>query len=54
LVRDELPIVPLYIYTGINYFDTNRITGIWQNVLDDHPLNTIRKVRGAAACVSGN
>ena len=54
LVRDELPILPLYLYTGINYFDTNRITGIWQNVLDDHPLNTIRKVRGAVARVSGN
>ena len=54
LVRDELPIVPLYIYTGINYFDTNQISGIWQNVLDDHPLNYIRKVRGAAARVSGN
>jgi oligopeptide transport system substrate-binding protein len=45
LVHDELPIVPLYIYTGINYFDTNKITGIWQNVLDDHPLRSIRKIK---------
>ncbi len=45
LVRDELPIVPLYIYVGINYFDTNKISGIWQNVLDDHPLRTIRKIK---------
>lgn len=44
LVRDELPILPLYIYIGINYFDTNKISGIWQNVLDDHPLNSIRKI----------
>jgi oligopeptide transport system substrate-binding protein len=43
LVRDELPIVPLYIYVGINYFDTNKISGIWENVLDQHPLNSIRK-----------
>jgi oligopeptide transport system substrate-binding protein len=43
LVHDELPILPLYIYEGINYFDTNKVTGIWQNLLDDHPLRTIRK-----------
>ena len=43
LVRDECPIVPLYIYMGINYFDTNRISGIWENALDQHPLNAIKK-----------
>ncbi|HUC85409.1 MAG TPA: peptide ABC transporter substrate-binding protein, partial [Candidatus Acidoferrales bacterium] len=43
LVRDELPILPLYIYAGINYFDTNKVSGIWQNLLDDHPLRAIRK-----------
>ena len=45
LVRDELPIVPLYIYAGINYFDTNKITGIYENILDDHPLQYIRKIK---------
>jgi oligopeptide transport system substrate-binding protein len=44
LVRDELPIVPLYIYSGINYYRTN-ISGIYQNILDDHPLNYIRKIK---------
>jgi oligopeptide transport system substrate-binding protein len=42
LVRDELPIIPLYIYAGINYYHTN-ISGIYQNILDDHPLNYIKK-----------
>jgi len=42
LVRDELPIVPLYIYAGMNYYHTN-ISGIYQNILDDHPLNYIKK-----------
>ena len=42
LIQDELPIIPLYIYAGINYYHTN-ITGIYQNILDDHPLNYIRK-----------
>ena len=44
LVHDELPIVPLYIYVGINYFDTNKVSGIWENVLDQHPLASIRKI----------
>jgi oligopeptide transport system substrate-binding protein len=45
LVRDEVPIFPLYVYMGVNYFDTNKIAGIWQNVLDDHPLRTISKTK---------
>jgi len=44
LVRDELPVIPLYIFAGMNYYHTN-ITGIYQNILDDHPLNYIKKIR---------
>ena len=44
LVHDELPIVPLFYYAGINYFDTNKITGIYTNVVDIHPLQSIRKI----------
>jgi oligopeptide transport system substrate-binding protein len=44
LIHDELPIVPLYFYVGVNYFDTNKVHGIWQNVLDDHPLRSIYKM----------
>jgi len=43
LVHDELPIVPLYFYMGVNYFDPNKITGIYPNILDQHPLQFIRK-----------
>ena len=43
LVRDELPIIPLYIYAGADCYHTN-ISGIYKNILDDHPLNYIRKV----------
>jgi oligopeptide transport system substrate-binding protein len=43
LVHDELPIVPIYFYVGINYYDTNKIQGIYPNVLDNHPLQSIRK-----------
>jgi oligopeptide transport system substrate-binding protein len=45
LVRDETPIIPLYFYVGINYYDTNKIQGIYPNILDDHPLQYIRKVK---------
>lgn len=47
LIREELPIVPLYIYVGFNFFDTNKIAGIHnkQNPRDEHPLRAIRKLR---------
>jgi oligopeptide transport system substrate-binding protein len=45
LVRDEVPIVPIYFYVGINYYDTNKIQGIYPNVLDNHPLQSIRKIK---------
>jgi oligopeptide transport system substrate-binding protein len=44
LVHDEPPVIPLYFYVGINYFDTNKIQGIYPNILDNHPLQYIRKV----------
>ena len=44
LVRDELPIVPLFFYVGINYYDTNKIEGIYANIVDVHPLQSIRKI----------
>jgi oligopeptide transport system substrate-binding protein len=52
LVRDEVPIVPVYFYVGINYYDTNRIQGIYPNVLDNHPLQAIRKT-GRGSRVEG-
>jgi oligopeptide transport system substrate-binding protein len=45
LVHDEAPIIPLFFYVGINYFDTNKISGIYQNILDNHPLQAIRKIK---------
>jgi oligopeptide transport system substrate-binding protein len=49
LVDDEAPIVPLYFFVGFNYFDPEKIEGIWQNALDEHPLQYIRKIhRGSS------
>ncbi len=45
LVHDAAPIVPLYFYVGINYFDTNKISGIYKNLLDHHPLRSLKKTK---------
>jgi oligopeptide transport system substrate-binding protein len=46
LVFDELPIIPLYFFVGSTYYDGHKIKGIYPNILDDHPLNAIWKVKG--------
>jgi oligopeptide transport system substrate-binding protein len=43
LCKEELPIIPLYYYVGIQFYDSQKITGIEPNVLDNHPLKYIRK-----------
>ena len=47
LVRDEAPIIPIYFYVGFNYYNPAKIKGIYPNILDDHPLNAIWKVKDA-------
>jgi len=43
LVRDEVPVVPIYFWVGINFFRTNEIQGIFQNVVDEHPVAAISR-----------
>lgn len=43
LVREELPIIPLYFYVGMNLFDPRKLEGIDLNVLDEHPIRAIRR-----------
>ena len=45
LISNDVPIVPLYFYKGVNYFDTNKIQGIYPNLVDEHPLQYIRKIK---------
>lgn len=45
LVAEEAPIVPLFFYAGFNFYDDRNIGGICQNVLDEHPLQDIYRVR---------
>jgi oligopeptide transport system substrate-binding protein len=44
LIAEDPPVVPLYHYAGFNCFDPQKIEGIWQNILDEHPMQYIRKV----------
>ena len=45
LVRDELPIIPLFFYNGFTYYNPDRIRGVYTNILDLHPIGAIEKVR---------
>jgi oligopeptide transport system substrate-binding protein len=45
LVVEQAPIVPVYFYAGFTLFRPQQITGIFPNVLDEHPLQDIRKTR---------
>jgi oligopeptide transport system substrate-binding protein len=54
LVHDEMPIIPLFYYAGVNYFDTNKIQGVYENILDDHPLQYIRKLSPGSEVQSPN
>jgi len=44
LIRDECPIIPLFLYVGLSYYDDTKIKGVYNNILDYHPLNAIYKV----------
>jgi oligopeptide transport system substrate-binding protein len=43
LVCEELPMVPIYFYAGINFFDTEKVKGVSFNLLDEHPLPALWK-----------
>lgn len=43
LVRDEIPISPLFFYVGIQLYDPLKLDGIEGNLLDEHPLREIHR-----------
>jgi oligopeptide transport system substrate-binding protein len=49
LVREDLPIAPLFSYKGVTFFDSTKVDGIYFNIVDEHPLYAIgRKDRPSA------
>ena len=43
LVKDDVPIVPFFFYVGVNIFDPAKIDGVYNNLLDEHPVHVIRR-----------
>lgn len=43
LIRDAVPIVPIYFYTGLEYYHPDRIEGIYPNIRAEHPLRVIAR-----------
>jgi len=49
IISKENPIVPIYFFVGFNYFDTNKVKGIYENILDNHPLSGVSVTRSPGA-----
>jgi oligopeptide transport system substrate-binding protein len=45
LIREAVPIIPLYIYSGLEYYDGTRVGGIHSNSRGEHPLRAIHRLR---------
>ncbi len=44
LISNAVPIVPIYFYSGLEYFDSDRIEGVYPNVRDEHPVRVIARI----------
>jgi len=44
LIRDDAPIAPVYYFSGFNYYNPARVSGVYGNILDVHPINAIKKL----------
>ncbi len=45
LVRDEVPVIPLWFEVGFTLYRPDAFEGIHPNPVDTHPINAIRRVR---------
>jgi oligopeptide transport system substrate-binding protein len=41
LLREGIPMTPIYFYAGITFYDSNKIDGIYFNMIDEHPVAAI-------------
>jgi len=44
LIADDAPIVPIYIYNGFGFWDPTKISGLYLNIRDEHPVHAIRRL----------
>ena len=43
LVQEDVPVIPLFFYVGMEFYDPRRIEGIHPNIRAEHPLRAIRR-----------
>ena len=43
LIHDDLPITPIYFYSGVLFYRPDEIEGVYFNLLDEHPIFSIKK-----------
>lgn len=43
LIQEDVPIVPLYFYSGLEYYDGSRVRGVYSNSRGQHPLRAISR-----------
>lgn len=43
LVEEDLPVIPLFFYVGMEFYDPARVSGIYANVRSEHPLRVIQR-----------
>jgi oligopeptide transport system substrate-binding protein len=41
ILLHDTPVIPIFFYVGFNYYNPEKIHGIYNNLLDIHPLNAI-------------
>lgn len=49
LIHDEAPITPIYFFSGFNYYNPERVSGVYGNILDIHPINAIQKKKSVVS-----
>lgn len=44
LLRDAVPVIPIYYWVGVMFYKTNELEGVYGNVVDEHPIQPIRRI----------
>lgn len=44
VIRDEVPVIPIYYWVGVMFYKTDEIAGIFPNVVDEHPVQTLQRI----------
>lgn len=54
LIEDEMPIIPLYFYVSMSYYDPKSIRGIFKNIRSEHPIRSIYRVEKSKNNLTNN